>query len=145
MNKATLGSLIFSSLLFSGSLWATEADSKADSSKAAKPTTSKIEEAKRAAEIHPGTSEPTIAGNPVVGKQKAFMCKGCHNKVGYKTAYPKVYLVPKLGGQHAEYLTSALMQYRSGERSFATMRAMASNLTDQDIADIAAYYSSTEH
>ena len=84
----------------------------------------------------------TIVGNAVVGKQKAFMCKGCHNKVGYKTAYPKVYQVPRLGGQHAEYIISALGQYRSGERSFETMRAIASNLTDQDIADMAAYYSS---
>lgn len=88
------------------------------------------------------TEGAAIVGDPVVGKQKAFMCKGCHNKSGYKTAYPKVYQVPRLGGQHAEYLTSALGQYRSGERSFATMRAMASSLTDQDIADIAAYYSS---
>ena len=86
-------------------------------------------------------TEGVVVGDPVVGKQKAFMCKGCHNKKGYKTAYPKVYEVPRLGGQHAEYLISALQQYRSGERSFATMRAMASSLTDQDIADMAAYYS----
>ena len=95
--------------------------------------------------IDPGTPEvaaPATVGNPVLGKQKAFLCKGCHNKKGYKTAYPKVYEVPKVGGQHAEYIVSALGQYRSGERSFETMRAIASNLTDQDIADIAAYYSS---
>ena len=84
-----------------------------------------------------------IVGNATVGKQKAFMCKGCHNKVGYKTAYPTVYQVPRLGGQHAAYIVSALGQYKSGERTFATMQAIASNLTDQDIADIAAYYSST--
>lgn len=81
-------------------------------------------------------------GNAAAGKQKAFMCKGCHNNQGYKTAYPKVYEVPRLGGQHAEYIVSALGQYRSGERSFQTMRSMAASLSDQDIADLAAYYSS---
>lgn len=91
----------------------------------------------------PAASATPVVGNPVVGKQKAFMCKGCHNKVGYKTAYPKVYEVPKLGGQHAAYIVSALNQYRSGERSFTTMKNMAAPLSDQDIADIAAYYSST--
>ena len=85
-----------------------------------------------------------LVGNATVGKQKAFMCKGCHNNEGYKTAYPKVYEVPRLGGQHAEYIVSALGQYKSGERSFATMRAMASNLSDQDIADLAAYYSAND-
>lgn len=90
----------------------------------------------------PAAVAAPIVGNATVGKQKAFMCKGCHNNQGYKTAYPKVYEVPRLGGQHAEYIVSALGQYRSGERSFATMRAMAANLSDQDIADLAAYYSS---
>lgn len=134
MSKSSLlsGLLLSAGLLWVGSLWAAEA---------VMPASGKIEDAKRAGELHSGTSEPTEIGDPVVGKQKAFMCKGCHNKKGYKTAYPKVYEVPRLGGQHAEYLTSALQQYRSGERSFATMRAMASSLTDQDIADIAAYYS----
>ena len=88
------------------------------------------------------TAAEAIVGNATVGKQKAFMCKGCHNKTGYKTAYPTVYQVPRLGGQHAEYIVSALRQYKSGERTFATMQAIASNLTDQEIADIAAYYSS---
>ena len=96
-------------------------------------------------------AEPAVAqggplvGNATVGKQKAFMCKGCHNIAGYKTAYPKVYEVPRLGGQYAEYIVSALGQYKSGERSFATMRAMAANLTDQDIADLAAYYSASDN
>ena len=121
MNKSALLKLIFSGfMLCSGSLLAAD---------------------------EPGSPEaamPTV-GNPVVGKQKAFMCKGCHNKVGYKTAYPKVYQVPRLGGQHAEYITSALMQYRSGERRFTTMQNIAAPLTDQDIADIAAYYSSANN
>ena len=121
MNKSAVLKLIFSGLLvFSGSLFAADpASTDAAAPEAPSP----------------------VVGNPVVGKQKAFMCKGCHNKVGYKTAYPKVYEVPKLGGQHVEYLTSALMQYRSGERTFTTMQNIAAPLTDQDIADMAAYYS----
>ena len=143
MNKSALLNLFFFSLLLtSGSLFAAEQSSEAtepDSSAA-----SKIEAAKRQGEVHAGTPERG-PGNPIVGKQKAFMCKGCHNKIGYKTAYPKVYEVPKLGGQHAEYLTSALYQYKNGERQFTTMQNMAAALSDQDIADIAAYYSSVEH
>lgn len=144
MNKSALLSLMFGGLvLLSGSLLASGQDSEMQGS--AMSGSSKIEANKQAAELHLGTPEPVAVGNPVVGKQKAFLCKGCHNKVGYKTAYPKVYQVPRLGGQHAEYLTSALGQYKSGERTFTTMRNMAMPLTDQDIADIAAYYSSSEN
>ena len=125
MNKSALLKLIFSGLLlFSGSIYALESASTESAT--------------------PVAAAPAV-GNPVVGKQKAFMCKGCHNKVGYKTAYPKVYEVPRLGGQHAAYLSSALYQYKNGERKFTTMQNMAVALTDQDIADIAAYYSSAEH
>ncbi|MFZ2541975.1 MAG: c-type cytochrome [Gallionella sp.] len=143
MNKSALLGLIFGGLMFaSGSLFATEGDP--ETAKGAKDYGLKIEELRQEAELHPNMPE-LEPGNFAVGKQKAFMCKGCHNKVGYKTAYPKVYQVPRLGGQHEEYIVSALRQYRSGDRKFATMRAMASNLTDQDIADIAAYYSSEAH
>lgn len=127
MNKSALLKLIVSGfLLFPGSIFAVE-------------SASITEQAAASAEAIP------IIGDPVVGKQKAFMCKGCHNKVGYKTAYPKVYEVPRLGGQHAAYLSSALYQYKKGERKFTTMENMAAALSDQDIADIAAYYASTEH
>lgn len=125
MNKSALLKLIFSGLLlFSGSIFALDSTSTESAT--------------------PVAAAPVV-GNAVVGKQKAFMCKGCHNKVGYKTAYPKVYEVPRLGGQHAAYLSSALYQYKNGERKFTTMQNMAVALTDQDIADIAAYYSSAEH
>jgi cytochrome c553 len=144
MNKSALLSLIFGGLMFSsGSLFASEGDQETKV-KGAQDYHPKVEAAKLEGELHTGTPEPE-AGNFAVGKQKAFMCKGCHNKVGYKTAYPKVYQVPRLGGQHEEYIVSALRQYKSGERKFATMRAMASSLTDQDMADIAAYYSSDAH
>jgi cytochrome c553 len=81
------------------------------------------------------------AGNASAGKQKTVMCQGCHGIPGYKTAFPSVYNVPKLGGQHAGYIVKALQGYKSGERSHPTMRAIAAGLSDQDMADLAAYYS----
>ena len=68
------------------------------------------------------------------------MCQGCHGIPGYKTAFPAVYNVPALGGQHAGYRVKALQGYKSGERSHPTMRAIAAGLGDQDMADLAAYY-----
>ena len=82
------------------------------------------------------------AGDAVAGKSKVFQCQGCHGIADWKTAYPEVYRVPKLGGQKPEYIVAALKAYQKGERDFATMRAIASSLTDKDMADIAAYYGS---
>lgn len=81
-----------------------------------------------------------VVGNPKAGQGKVAMCIGCHGIPDYRTAYPEVYQVPKLGGQNAQYLASALQGYKKGDRHFATMHAIAQSLTDQDIADIAAYY-----
>jgi len=78
------------------------------------------------------------AGNVEAGKLKANTCMGCHGIPGYTNAYP-TYRVPKLGGQSAEYITSALHAYKSGERPHKTMRAQAMSLSDQDIDDIAAF------
>jgi cytochrome c553 len=80
-------------------------------------------------------------GDAAAGKQKIVMCAGCHGIPGYKTAFPSVYNVPKLGGQHAGYIVKALQGYKAGERSHPTMRAIAADLSDQDMADLAAYYS----
>ena len=81
-------------------------------------------------------------GNPDAGRAKSSMCVGCHNIPGYKTAFPAVYSVPKLDGQHASYIVSALRQYKSGERSHPSMRGIAATLSDQDMADLAAFYAS---
>ncbi len=78
------------------------------------------------------------AGNAEAGKVKFDTCMGCHGIPSYTNAYP-TYDVPKLGGQHAAYLEAALKGYRSGERSHPTMHSQAASLSDQDIADIAAY------
>ncbi len=79
-------------------------------------------------------------GDPARGAQKVQMCQGCHGIVGWRTAYPEVYHVPRIAGQHPAYLIAALKEYRALERSHPSMDAIAATLTDQDMADIAAYY-----
>lgn len=83
-------------------------------------------------------------GNATAGAQKNGMCAGCHGIPGYKTAFPEVYTVPKIGGQHAGYIVAALRAYKSGERTHPSMRAIAATLSDQDMADLAAYYASAQ-
>ncbi len=79
-----------------------------------------------------------VEGNAEDGRVKAYTCAGCHGIDGYRNAYPS-YRVPKIYGQHREYLVAALIAYRDGERSHPTMRAQGESLTDQDIADLAAF------
>jgi len=80
------------------------------------------------------------AGDAAAGQGKTSMCIGCHGIGGYKTAFPEVYHVPKLGGQHAAYIVKALQEYKAGNRSHPSMRAIAASLSDKDMADLAAYY-----
>jgi cytochrome c553 len=72
--------------------------------------------------------------------RKIAMCIGCHGIPGYKTAFPDVYHVPKIAGQQPVYIVNALKAYKSGERSHPSMRGIAASLSDQDMADLAAYY-----
>ncbi len=83
----------------------------------------------------------SAAGDAAAGKAKAFTCIGCHGIPDYFNVYPS-YRVPKIGGQHAEYIVSALEAYKSGQRSHATMRAQAGSLSEQDMQDIAAFFAS---
>jgi cytochrome c553 len=83
-----------------------------------------------------------VDGDPAAGKTKNSMCVGCHGIDGYHTAFPEVYHVPKLGGQHAAYIVKALQEYKAGNRSHPSMKAIAAGLSDQDMADLAAYYAS---
>jgi len=86
----------------------------------------------------PAQDQP-LQGDAKHGKAISYTCLGCHGIEGYKNAYP-MYSVPKLEGQHPEYLSAALQEYRNGDRAHLTMHAQASTLSDQDIADIAAYF-----
>jgi cytochrome c553 len=80
-------------------------------------------------------------GDAGAGAKKIAMCEGCHNLPRYQASFPEVYKVPMIAGQNAKYIVAALTGYRKGERKHPTMRAIAGSLSDQDIADVAAYYS----
>jgi cytochrome c553 len=85
-------------------------------------------------------AQGTPAGNADRGQQLTRMCTGCHGIDGWRTAFPEVYHVPKIRGQHEAYLLKALHEYRNGERSHPSMRAIAASLSEQEMADLAAYY-----
>ena len=99
------------------------------------------------ADAAPAPSAPTAAasaptpavGDPARGKELSYTCLGCHGIRDYKNVYP-TYSVPELAGQHPEDLAAARREYRSGERSHATMHVQALSLSDQDILDIASYF-----
>ena len=82
-----------------------------------------------------------VKGDAGAGSKKVAMCIGCHGLPNYQASFPEVYKVPKIAGQNARYIASALAAYRKGERKHPTMRAIAGSLSDQDIADLAAFYS----
>ncbi len=80
------------------------------------------------------------AGDVKAGESKAAMCIGCHGIPGYQNSFPEIHKVPMISGQSAKYIKTALAQYRKGDRKHPTMRGIAGSLTDQDIADLAAFY-----
>ena len=81
-----------------------------------------------------------IVGNPQAAVAKIEMCIGCHGIPGYKASFPEVYRVPMISGQSGKYIESALHAYKKGDRKHPTMRGVAASMSDQDIADVAAYY-----
>jgi cytochrome c553 len=87
------------------------------------------------------TQAQDITGNAQAGQKINAMCIGCHGIKGYQASFPEVYKVPMISGQSAKYIESALHAYQKGERKHPTMRGIAESLTDQNIADLAAYYS----
>lgn len=79
------------------------------------------------------------AGNPEAGKAKAqATCAACHGADGSQPTAP---MYPILAGQHANYLSHALSEYKSGKRKNPIMAGFAGVLTEQEIADLAAYFS----
>ena len=81
-----------------------------------------------------------IVGSAEAGAKKNSMCIGCHGIADYKTAFPTVYRVPKINAQSEKYIVSALNAYKSGERNHPSMVGISRSLSDQDMADLAAYY-----
>ncbi len=84
-----------------------------------------------------------VKGNAASGQAKASMCVGCHGIGAYMASFPEVHKVPKISGQNAKYLAAALAAYKSGERKHPSMRGIAGSLSDQDMADLAAFYSAS--
>ena len=85
-------------------------------------------------------SAQEVKGNAANGEKKIAMCIGCHGIQGYQASFPEIYRVPKISGQSEKYLVAALNAYKKGERKHPTMRGIAESLSDQDMADVAAYY-----
>jgi cytochrome c553 len=85
-------------------------------------------------------AEDAKPGDAAAAKSKVAMCIGCHGIIGYQASFPEVHRVPMISGQNAKYIASALTAYRKGERKHPTMQGIAAPLSDQDIADIAAFY-----
>ena len=81
-----------------------------------------------------------VKGDAKQGETKNAMCIGCHGIVGYQASFPEIHKVPMISGQGGKYITSALNAYKKGERKHPSMRGIAETLSDQDIADLAAYY-----
>ncbi|MBD8051504.1 c-type cytochrome [Limnohabitans radicicola] len=81
-----------------------------------------------------------VKGDAKAAEQKIAMCIGCHGIKGYQASFPEVYRVPMISGQNAKYIAAALNAYKKGDRKHPTMRGIADSLSDQDIADISAYY-----
>ena len=84
-----------------------------------------------------------IKGDAAAGLKKNAMCIGCHGIAGYQASFPEIYKVPKISGQGEKYIVSALNAYKKGERKHPSMRGIATSLSDQDMADLAAFYSAS--
>ncbi len=80
------------------------------------------------------------AQDAAAGERKAAMCIGCHGLPGFQASFPEVYRVPMISGQNAKYIAAALAAYKKGERKHPTMRGIAGSMSEQDMADLAAFY-----
>ncbi|WP_332743846.1 c-type cytochrome [Hydrogenophaga sp.] len=83
-----------------------------------------------------------VTGDVAAGQKKAEMCIGCHGITGYQNSFPEIHKVPMISGQSGAYIVSALNAYKKGDRKHPTMRGIAGSLSEQDMADLAAYYAS---
>lgn len=79
------------------------------------------------------------AGDIEAGKTKSVTCQACHGADGAAKIDPQY---PRLAGQYPDYLARALHEYKSGSRDNPIMAGFVATLTDEDIADLAAYFAS---
>jgi cytochrome c553 len=84
-----------------------------------------------------------VQGDAKMGEKKNAMCIGCHGIIGYQASFPEVHKVPKISGQGAKYIASALNAYKKSERKHPTMRGVSASLSDQDLADLSAFYAAS--
>ncbi len=87
-----------------------------------------------------GAHAPGATGNAAAGQKKAEMCIGCHGIPGYQNSFPEIHKVPMISGQSDKYIVAALTAYKTGERKHPSMRGIAGSLSEQDMADLAAFY-----
>ena len=87
-----------------------------------------------------GTSTPALAQDAKAGEGKVAVCIGCHGIPGYQASFPEIHKVPMISGQGAKYIVAALTAYKRGERKHPTMRSVAASMSEQDMADVAAFY-----
>ncbi len=87
-----------------------------------------------------GTLTSALAQDAKAGEGKIALCIGCHGIPGYQASFPEIHKVPMISGQGAKYIVAALTAYKKGERKHPTMRAVAGSMSDQDMADVAAFY-----
>jgi cytochrome c553 len=80
------------------------------------------------------------AGDAQAGAKINAMCIGCHGIPGYRASFPEVHRVPMIAGQSEKYIAAALEEYKKGTRKHPTMRAITESLTEQNMADLAAFY-----
>jgi cytochrome c553 len=85
-------------------------------------------------------SAQEVKGDAKAGQSKAAMCIGCHGIVGYQASFPEIYKAPMISGQGAKYISNALAAYAKGDRKHPTMVGIATSLSEQDMADLGAYY-----
>ena len=81
-----------------------------------------------------------VKASAQAGEKKAALCIGCHGIPGYQASFPEIHKVPMISGQGAKYVVAALNAYKKGERKHPTMKSIASTLSDQDMADLGAFY-----
>ncbi|MGL6112426.1 MAG: c-type cytochrome [Rubrivivax sp.] len=81
-----------------------------------------------------------LKGDAAAGAKINASCIGCHGIAGYQSSFPEVHKVPMISGQNAKYIASALTAYKKGDRKHPSMRGVAASLSEQNIADLAAYY-----
>jgi cytochrome c553 len=88
--------------------------------------------------LHASAQE--VKGDVKAGQSKAAMCIGCHGIVGYQASFPEIYKAPMISGQNAKFISNSLLAYQKGERKHPTMVSIAASLSEQDMADLAAFY-----